>query len=188
MLETLKKYSKFIDNNLLTDNENDILGNGNIHLVVETMGGQEFADKVITQSLISGKNVVTANKDLLANKLPKYLELCKKHNVNLGIEASVCGGIPIISTIFNSLSGDNITQISGIMNGTTNYILSNMEHNNVSFADILKKAQDLGFAEADPTSDVDGHDIKYKIAILTKLCYGHNVDISKNLASGNKKH
>ena len=90
----------------------------------------------------------------------------------------------IISTIFNSLSGDNINEISGIMNGTTNYILSNMEDDNVSFDEILKKAQDLGFAEADPTSDIDGHDIKYKIAILAKICYGIDVDLSKIWVQG----
>ena len=174
----IAKYSSIIDPTILVNDINKILNDTNIDLVIETMGGTGLADTVITRSLENSKHVVTANKDLLAYRLDHYITLCQKNATNLGIEASVCGGIPVINTIFNSFTGDTINSISGIMNGTTNYILSNMEHYQVSFDEILLKAQELGFAESDPTSDIDGHDIKYKIAILSKVCYGLTVNIS----------
>jgi len=181
------KYSEIIDPTLLVDDIDQILEDDNIDVIIETMGGIELANKVIIKSLEKGKRVITANKNLLAHQLYNYIKLCNNYNTDIGIEASVCGGIPIINTIFNSFSGDDITSISGIMNGTTNYILSNMEISNISFNEILKKAQELGFAESDPTSDIDGYDIKCKIAILAKVCYGLDVDLSKIWVQGIQK-
>ena len=186
-VRNFEKYSKILDPTILVNDIDDILEDSNINVIIETMGGIELANNIILKAIEKGKHVITANKDLLAHRLTHYLELCKNNNTNIGIEASVCGGIPIINTIFNSLPGDSIASISGIMNGTTNYILSNMEDNNVSFSEILKKAQDLGFAEANPSSDIDGYDIRYKIAILVKVCYGLDVDQSKIWCQGIRK-
>ena len=183
-VRNIKKYSNRIDPTILVNEVDEILNDTSIDVIIETMGGKDLADLVITRSIKSGKNVITANKDLLASKLDNYIQLCNKYNRYIGIEASVCGGIPVINTIFNSFPGDSIQSISGIMNGTTNYILSNMEHENIPFNMVLKKAQELGFAESDPTSDIDGHDIKYKIAILTKLCYGLKVNLDNIWVQG----
>lgn len=183
-VRNIDKYCSLIDPTILVNDIEQILNDEDIDIIIETMGGTELADTVITRSLENSKDVITANKDLLASRLEHYISLCKKNVCNLGIEASVCGGIPIINTIFNSFTGDTINSISGIMNGTTNYILSNMEHHRVNFDEILLKAQELGFAESDPTSDIDGHDIKYKIAILSKVCYGLTVDINKIWVQG----
>ena len=177
----ISKY-KHLGVDILETDYNKILNDDTIKIVIETMGGLDFADEIISRSLQSGKMVITANKDILSYNLEKYIQIANLNNTSIGLEASVCGGIPIINTLFSSLHLDNINSFSGIINGTTNYILSNMEDNNISFNDVLQKAITNGYAEADPSSDIDGLDITYKICILTKLIYGSNI-IPQNIWS-----
>eukprot|EP00164_Ancoracysta_twista_P008538 GFYU01012384.1.p1 GENE.GFYU01012384.1~~GFYU01012384.1.p1 ORF type:complete len:427 (-),score=160.63 GFYU01012384.1:282-1562(-) len=148
-----------------------------VDLVVEVMGGVTVAKDAVFGAIAAGKNVVTANKALVAKHLNEINELLAKHpNVKFGLEAAVCGGIPIIRALQTSFLGDAVSQISGIMNGTTNFMLSKMEKEGVSYDAVLKEAQDLGYAEADPTADVGGFDARAKLAILTKLSFGISVN------------
>tara|TARA_B110000208_G_scaffold152534_1_gene184436 strand:+ start:953 stop:2224 length:1272 start_codon:yes stop_codon:yes gene_type:complete len=174
-VRNLSKY-KHLNLDILETDFNKILNDDSIDVIIETMGGLEFADEIISKSLKLSKIVITANKDILSYNLKKYIQLCDLYDTSIGIEASVCGGMPIINTLFGSLYLDNINSFYGIVNGTTNYILSNMEDNNISFDEVLQKAITHGYAEADPTSDIDGHDISYKICILTKLIHGANIN------------
>lgn len=156
-----------------TSSYQDILGDSNINCIIELMGGVTDAKDVVFAAIRSGKHVITANKALVANFMPEILELLAAHpDVRFGYEASVAGGIPIIHTLQNAYTGDRITEVAGIMNGTTNYMLSKMEHEGVAYDAVLKEAQDLGFAEANPSADVDGFDVQSKIAILAKLGFG----------------
>jgi len=150
-----------------------------IDMVIEVMGGTTDAKDAVFEALNNGKDVITANKALLAEHLPAILELVEAKDVTMGYEAAVCGGIPIIQTLQNALFADSVTGIKGIMNGTTNYMLSKMESEGMEYDAVLKEAQDLGFAEADPTADVDGLDVRAKIALLTKLAIGVYVDPEK---------
>lgn len=155
----------------------EILNDESIELVIECIGGITKAKDIVFEAIEKGKHVVTSNKALISKYLPELEKLLNNHpKVQFGYEASVGGGIPIIHTIQRDLLGDNIQKISGIMNGTTNFILSKMENEDANYADVLKEAQDLGFAEADPTADVEGFDARSKIAILTKLAFGVTVD------------
>lgn len=178
-----EKYSHLNKEKLVTD-YNLILDDEEISVIIETMGGIDFSDKVITTALIKGKIVITANKDLLFSELNKYIDLCKKYGGNIGFEAAVCGGIPIINTLLNTMQSDNISICSGIMNGTTNYILSEMEKGDKYLKDIIVEAQEKGYAEPDPTSDVEGFDIKYKIGILAKIIYGMSVNFKEIWSQG----
>ncbi|KAJ8609175.1 hypothetical protein CTAYLR_008419 [Chrysophaeum taylorii] len=145
-----------------------------VEVVVEVMGGTTTAKECVFRALELGKAVVTANKALLAEYTD---EVVGKAKGPLGFEAAVCGGIPIIATLQQHLAGDEISSVSGIMNGTTNFMLSKMESSNVDYGDVLKEAQELGFAEADPTADVEGHDVRAKIALLAKLAFGTTVSV-----------
>lgn len=161
------------DKTSFTANYSDILDDASINCVIELMGGVEDAKDVVFRAIKSGKHVITANKALVANFMPEIVQLLAEHpDVRFGYEASVAGGIPIIHTLQNAYSGDEIAEVAGIMNGTTNYMLSKMEAEGVAYADVLKEAQDLGFAEANPSADVDGYDVQSKIAILAKLGFG----------------
>mmetsp|Transcript_26011 Transcript_26011/g.40836 ORF Transcript_26011/g.40836 Transcript_26011/m.40836 type:complete len:435 (-) Transcript_26011:109-1413(-) len=162
-----------------------ILNDDSINLVVEVAGGTTFAKDAVFAALKGGKSVVTANKALIAEYLDEIVTLVDEVNndgrsekdaVKFGYEASVCGGIPIIHTLQSTYKGDIINEVSGICNGTTNYMLGKMEEG-ADYDDVLKEAQDLGFAEADPTADVAGHDVRAKIAILAKLAFGITVPI-----------
>lgn len=156
-----------------TSSYDDILNDPAINCIVELMGGVDDAKDVVFRAIRSGKHVITANKALVANFMPEIVQLLSENpEVRFGYEASVAGGIPIIHTLQNAYSGDTITEVAGIMNGTTNYMLSKMEAHGVAYADVLKEAQDLGFAEANPSADVDGFDVQSKIAILAKLGFG----------------
>jgi homoserine dehydrogenase len=168
-----------IKKNLLTKHFDDILHDPEIFIVVEVMGGVEPARKYIKESIKSGKHVVTANKELIAKHGPELFALAKNHHVNLFFEASVAGGIPIIRNLEKSLAANRIYEIFGIINGTTNYILSKMEQEGWSFEDALKKAQALGYAEADPTADVEGQDAAYKLAILAMLAFNAPIDLKQ---------
>ena len=156
-------------------NIDDVLNDESIAIVVELMGGTTFAKDCVEAALKHGKSVVTANKDLLAEVGPYLFDLAYKNHVDLRFEASVLGGIPIIRTLYDSLGGNRITELVGIMNGTTNFILSKMTDEGLSYGDVLKEAQDLGYAEADPTADVEGLDAARKLAILASISFNRRI-------------
>ena len=147
-----------------------------VQIVVETMGGLHPAYEFVKASLEAGKSVCTSNKALVAAFGPELLQIAAENHVNFMFEASVGGGIPIIRPLKTSLAPDEIEEISGILNGTTNYILTEMTEKGSVFDDVLKDAQDKGYAEKDPTADVEGYDTCRKIAILTSLAYGQQLD------------
>ncbi|WP_295997753.1 homoserine dehydrogenase [uncultured Veillonella sp.] len=156
-------------------NIDDVINDETIDIVVELMGGTTFAKECVEAALKHGKSVVTANKDLLAEAGPYLFDLAYKNKVDLRFEASVLGGIPIIRTLYDSLGGNRITELVGIMNGTTNFILSKMTDEGLSYEDVLKEAQDLGYAEADPTADVEGLDAARKLAILASISFNRRI-------------
>ena len=156
-------------------NIDDVLNDESIAIVVELMGGTTFAKDCVEAALKHGKSVVTANKDLLAEAGTYLFDLAYKNHVDLRFEASVLGGIPIIRTLYDSLGGNRITELVGIMNGTTNFILSKMTDEGLSYGDVLKEAQDLGYAEADPTADVEGLDAARKLAILASISFNRRI-------------
>ncbi len=147
-----------------------------VTLVVETMGGLEPAYTFVKACLNAGKHVVTSNKALVAAHGTELLQIARDKKVNFFFEASVGGGIPIIRTLYRCLAGEGIQEITGILNGTTNYILTKMDREGASFEDALKEAQDLGYAERNPEADVEGYDTCRKIAILTAMMTGREVD------------
>lgn len=154
---------------------NIILNDTDVKIVVETMGGLHPAFEFVSSLLKAGKSVVTSNKELVAAKGDELLTLAEENNVNFLFEASVGGGIPIIRPITQCLAANEIDEIAGILNGTTNFILTMMIEKNMTFADALKLAQDNGYAEKDPTADIEGHDACRKICILASLCFGKHV-------------
>lgn len=154
---------------------NIILNDDEVGVVVETMGGLHPAFEFVSSCLKSGKSVVTSNKELVATKGFELLSLARENNVNFLFEASVGGGIPIIRPIAQCLAANEIDEIAGILNGTTNFILTMMIEKNMSFEDALKLAQDNGYAEKDPTADIEGFDACRKICILASLCFGKHV-------------
>jgi homoserine dehydrogenase len=155
---------------VLTDNVDDILNDSEIDIVVELMGGVEEPFEVVKKALESGKAVVTANKALLAYHRYELQEIAK--DIAFEYEASVAGGIPIINALRDGLSANHIESITGIMNGTSNYMMTKMTNDGVGYDEILKEAQDLGYAEADPTFDVGGFDAAHKLLILASIAYG----------------
>lgn len=171
LVRDLAKPRPGIDRALLTTDADKVLNNG-CDLVVELVGGIEPARSFIQQSLSRGKHVVTANKALLALEGFSLMKAAKARKVRLGFEGSVCGGIPIIRALRNGLVGNQIQSISGILNGTCNYILTRMTEGGMEFGEALGEAQVRGFAEADPSLDVDGHDAAQKLKILAELAFG----------------
>lgn len=162
---------------LVTDIQ-DIINDPNIDVVVELIGKVHPAKEFITQALENGKHVVTANKDLIAQHGVELNQVAKSHQVSLFYEASVAGGIPILRTMTNNYLADEITNVLGIVNGTTNYMLTKMLTERLSYDEALQKAQELGFAESNPTNDVDGIDAAYKMVILSQFAYGMDVKMS----------
>lgn len=162
----------------LTDKIDDLLDDPEITVVVELMGGIDPAGKYLRRALEKGKHVVTANKDLIATKGAELSQIAASHGCDLFYEASVAGGVPILRTIVNSFGADKIMAVKGIVNGTTNYILTQMNVNGLSYQQALKQAQQLGFAESDPTNDVEGLDAAYKMIILTQFAFGTEVRLS----------
>ena len=158
-----------------TKDFNDILNDASVGIVVECMGGTSPAYEYVSSCLKAGKSVVSSNKELVAAKGYELLELAKENNVNFLFEASVGGGIPIIRPISQCLAANEICEIAGILNGTTNFILTKMIEDNMAFDDALKLAQDNGYAERDPSADILGHDAARKICILASLCFGKHV-------------
>src|SRR5215212_4213826 len=155
-----------------------------VHVVVELIGGTGIAKQVVLDALAAGKHVVTANKALLAQHGPEVFEAARKHERAVGFEASVAGGIPIIRALAESLAANQVTAIQGILNGTSNFILSSMAERGVGYADALAEAQKLGYAEADPTLDVDGSDAAHKLAILAQIAFGVTVPVTQIERSG----
>ncbi|MFB0919501.1 MAG: homoserine dehydrogenase [Oscillospiraceae bacterium] len=155
-----------------------------ISVVIETIGGVKIAYEFTKRALLAGKSVVTSNKELVATKGHELIAIAKKKNLNYLFEASVGGGIPIIRPITQCLAANKIDEVYGILNGTTNYILTEMIKNNASFDDALHQAQANGFAEQDPTADIEGVDAARKICILTDLCFGKHVSPSDVKAVG----
>ena len=192
-LSAAEAISRFdLDQKLFVDGSNDvngaqanaaikdILADDSIDLVVETIGGtSDFVYNTCLDVLNAGKHLVTANKALMAERGTAIYEAAKANGVTIGYEAAVCGAIPAIKTIKESFSGDIIDSVSGIMNGTSNYILSQMQNENLGFAEALKLAQDSGYAEADPTLDVNGGDAGHKMIILIKLAFGIDVTMDE---------
>ncbi len=155
-----------------------------VRVVVETIGGAGKAYEFTKRALLAGKSVVTSNKELVSTRGHELLEIAKQRNVNYLFEASVGGGIPIIRPITQCLTANEIDEIYGILNGTTNYILTRMITDGAPFGEILKDAQRLGYAEADPTADVEGYDAARKICILADLCFGKSVDPERIFVEG----
>ena len=161
-----------------------ILNDPEVRVVVEVMGGIEPAFTFVKQALMAGKNVATSNKELVARHGAQLIALARENSVNFMFEASVGGGIPIIRPLLQSLTADEIVEISGILNGTTNYMLTKMSEQGLDYDTVLKNAQDKGYAERNPAADVEGYDACRKIAILASLAYGHQVDFEDIYTEG----
>lgn len=173
-----------VPNELLTTKAEDIFNDEDIKIIVEVIGGVEPAKEYIINAINKKKHVVTANKLLLATHGQEIFKRAEENGVIVNFEASVAGGIPIIHGIKESLTANKIEEVIGIINGTTNYILTKMTLEGMDFEEALKEAQEKGYAEADPTSDVEGFDAAYKLAILTSLSFDTHVDVDKIYREG----
>ncbi len=179
-----KKRDVEVDSNLLTDRPEDIINNDEIDVVIEVIGGIEETKNYIVTALQNKKHVVTANKDLMALHGGELLSIAAENGCDLFYEASVGGGIPLIRSLIEGLSSDRITKMMGIINGTTNYILTKMTNEKASYDDVLKEAQDLGFAESDPTADVEGLDSARKMVILSTLGFSMRIQLDDVAVEG----
>ena len=168
-----------LDQIKFTTDAYEIINNESIDIIVELIGGIHPAFEYVRDALLNKKHVATANKALIATHGEELERIAMENGVRLMYEASVGGGIPIINTMTNSLSANEFTEISGIVNGTTNYILTQMTERGLEFDQAVKEAQEMGFAEADPSSDVEGDDAAYKIAILTHIGFGQRIDLDE---------
>lgn len=179
-----KKRSIDIDKSILTDKITDIVEDPDISLVAEFIGGEEPARQYILTALKNKKTVVTANKELIARHWTELESTARENRVGLYYEASVAGGIPIIKVIRESLQANNIFEIMGIINGTTNYILTKMSEEGRSFESVLNEAKELGYAEPDPTSDIEGFDPMFKLSILSTLAFHTRVHVENIYREG----
>ncbi len=179
-----KRDIEGLDNSILTDNAYDVVNNPEIDIVAELVGGIEPAFDLISTAIKNGKHIVTANKELLAKRGEDIFKLAEQYNRVILYEAAIAGGIPIIMPVKTILAGNKITHIEAILNGTTNYILTKMDVQKASYTDVLKEAQELGYAEADPTGDVEGFDAAYKIATLASITFHKRIDIQKVYREG----
>ena len=159
------------DSNLITEDFNEIANDENIDLVIEVLGGVEPGKEYIMELLQKGKSVITANKDIIADCGEDLIKTAQENNACLYFEAAVAAGIPVLKPLIESLRGEELSRVAGIINGTSNYILTAMEEGS-TYGDALQNAQELGYAEPDPTNDVEGIDAKYKAMILSLLCFG----------------
>ncbi|MDD2370764.1 MAG: homoserine dehydrogenase [Firmicutes bacterium] len=184
LVNDLKKERGDIPVGLLTTNPYEIIHNEEIDVVIEVIGGTTNAEEYILDAIKNGKHIITANKDLMATKGQNILEQGNKYGKVVRYEASVAGAIPIISTIKEDLVSNQITKVMGIINGTTNFILTKMFAEGRSLDSVLKEAQDLGYAEADPTSDIEGLDAARKIAILASIAFNRRVKLSDVYVEG----
>ncbi|MCT2535883.1 homoserine dehydrogenase [Aquibacillus koreensis] len=168
----------------LTSNPDELVNNPEIDVIVEVMGGIDQTNLLIEQALRNNKHIVTANKDMMAVHGQKLLKLAKANNCDIFYDASVAGGIPILRSLSDGLASDRIQKIMGIVNGTTNYILTKMTDDHLAFDPVLKEAQELGFAESDPTSDVDGLDAARKMTLLANLAFKMEIGLDDVEVSG----
>lgn len=185
LVQDLNKYrSVTVDPYLLTIDPDEILLDSDIDVVIEVMGGMEETKNYIIKALMAGKHVVTANKDLMALHGSELLTVASESGCDLYYEASVAGGIPIIRTLVDGLASDRIVKMMGIVNGTTNFILTKMSQEGRSYEEVLKEAQQLGYAESDPTADVEGLDAARKMTILATLGFSMKIDLEDVKVSG----
>jgi homoserine dehydrogenase len=176
-LDEAKRHSGLVDPEAFVPDARAVLDDPDIDIVIELTGGEAPAAELIKTAILSGKHVVTANKEVMAKHGPGLLALAEERGVALLYEASVGGGIPLIAPLRRNLQVNRVSAIHAIINGTTNYILTRMEKEGLDFSAALKEAQDLGYAEADPTSDVEGFDAAYKIAILATIAFHTDVGL-----------
>ena len=179
-----KKRAWDVPEQLLTDCVEDVLDDPEIAMVMEFMGGEQPAASYMIRALEKGKCVITANKMALASHWNEITHAAREHAAGLYYEASVCGAIPIIRAMNDSLQANRITSVMGIINGTTNYILSRMAREGAAYADVLADAQKLGLAEPDPTADVEGYDAAYKLSILSTLAFHRHVPVENVYREG----
>ncbi len=172
LVRDVQRQRDGVPSDLMTADPETILGDDRNDIIIEVMGGEEPARSYMAAAISAGKHVVTANKEALAKHGDELTDLAAQNGVSLSYEASVGGGIPVLATVQDSLSANRIESIRAIINGTTNYVLSSMDESGRSFDDALSEAQQLGYAEADPTADIDAHDAVYKLSILTRLAFG----------------
>ncbi|MBE1557051.1 homoserine dehydrogenase [Sporosarcina limicola] len=182
-----KKRETILSSEIFTNDLNEVLGDPSIDLIVEVIGGTSEAKKAIESSLRAGKGVVTANKDVMAVSGLELLKLADENKCDLFYEASVGGGIPLIRTLEDGLASDRISALTGIVNGTTNFILTKMKHDKMTYEDALAEATALGFAEADPSADVDGIDAARKMVILASLSFSTEVLLEDVFVRGMKE-
>ena len=187
LVRNKNKKREGIDENLITDDWSEIINDDSIKIVIEVMGGIEPAKTYISEALKKGKSVVTANKDLIASHGNELLDLAKENKCDILFEAAVAGGIPIIRPLKQCLAANKIEEVMGIVNGTTNFILSNMTDEGMEFDDALKLAQELGYAEADPTADVEGYDAARKVAIMASIAFNSRVTFDDVYTEGISK-
>lgn len=179
-----KRDIENLDQSILTDDPFSIVTAPDIDIVVEVIGGTQPAYELLKTAIKNKKHIVTANKELLAKHGEELFNLANENNVVILYEAAIAGGIPIIMPIKTTLAGNKIHTIEAILNGTTNYILTKMEKDGVSYEEVLKEAQKLGYAETDPTGDVEGFDSAYKITTLATITLNQRVDINKVYREG----
>lgn len=187
LVRNKNKKREGINENLITDDWSEIINDDSIKIVIEVMGGIEPAKTYISEALKKGKSVVTANKDLIASYGSELLDLAKENKCDILFEAAVAGGIPIIRPLKQCLAANKIEEVMGIVNGTTNFILSNMTDEGMEFDDALKLAQELGYAEADPTADVEGYDAARKVAIMASIAFNSRVTFDDVYTEGISK-
>lgn len=179
-----KRNIENLDESIITDNPYEVVNDPEIQIVAELVGGVEPAFDLIKTAIKNGKHIVTANKELLAKHGEELFSFAESNNKVVLYEAAIAGGIPLIMPIKTILAGNKINKIKAILNGTTNYILTKMDVQNASYSDVLKEAQELGYAEADPTGDVEGYDAAYKITTLATIAFGKRIKIDKVYREG----
>ena len=179
-----KRNIEGLDESIITDNAYEVVNDPEIQIVAELVGGIDPAFDLIKTAIKNGKHIVTANKELLAKHGEELFNFAGEHNKVVLYEAAIAGGIPLIMPIKTILAGNKITKIKAILNGTTNYILTKMDVQNASYEDVLKEAQELGYAEADPTGDVEGFDAAYKITTLATIAFRKRIKIDKVYREG----
>jgi len=179
-----KRNIENLDESIITDDAYEVVNNPEIQIVAELVGGIEPAFDLIKTAIKNGKHIVTANKELLAKHGEELFNFAEAHNKVVLYEAAIAGGIPLIMPIKTILAGNKINKIKAILNGTTNYILTKMDVQGASYSDVLKEAQELGYAEADPTGDVEGFDAAYKITTLATIAFGKRIKIDKVYREG----
>ncbi len=178
------KRAEYGDKYIFTDKADDVLDDPEIDIILELIGREHPAREYIARALENGKNVVTANKDVLARYGSELFPLAAAHQCDLMFEASVCGGIPIIGPLKTSMAANKINSVMGIVNGTTNYILSKMSNEHLDYDEVLKEAQEKGYAESDPTADVGGLDAARKIVILASIAFNTRLSLDDVLVEG----